>query len=267
MPTVKSLHIYPIKGMRAINISSARLRDAGFEHDRRWMLVDEAGAFLSQRTHEVFTQFVPSITDGQMQVNFGTERITFSLTESSTTTLPVSVFEDDMIAAEVDPQVSTWFSDQLGKRVRLVRRTGMTSRHKNFSKHVSPTTPRTSSPVSFADGYPYLILGTASMELLNEKLDTPLPLDRFRANIYLETTEPHEEDHFGEIRVGTERMLVVKPCARCQVTTIDQLTGERGKEPLRTLATYRRVGKKVNFGANAVALTEGVIRVGDVVRT
>ena len=266
MPTVKSLHIYPIKGMRALDLPAARLREAGFEHDRRWMLVDAAGTFLSQRTHAVFTQFVPEIRDGWMHVRFGAEHVRFSLSETSDTTLPVTVFDDRMRAAEVDTDVSAWFSDHLHEHVRLVRRTAATSRPKAFAKYVGPDAARTTTQVSFADGYPYLILGTASLELLNEKLATPLPPDRFRANIYLNTTEPHEEDTYRNLTIGSERMLVVKPCARCQVTTIDQRTGARGREPLRTLATYRRRGNGIDFGANAVAVTEGTIRVGDRVR-
>ena len=264
MMTIQSLHLYPIKGMRGIEVPSAKLAEAGFEYDRRWMLVNEHNTFISQRTHPILTKFIPSIHENRLTVNYAHETLEIPFSEYADLHPEVSVFEHQMRATELSTRVNEWFSQQLQEAVRLVHQTTVTSRTKNFEKYVAPGAPRTQTPVSFADGYPYLLLGTASMDLLNQKLDQALTIDRFRANIIVQTEQPHEEDHWQEIKIGTEKMLVIKPCARCQVTTIDQQTGERGKEPLRTLATYRKKGNKINFGANAISLSDGTLRVGDV---
>lgn len=263
MARIRSIHIYPIKGMRGISLPEAWLRPEGLEHDRRWMLVDEQGTFLSQRTHPQMARFVPNFAQGRMEISYEGDVLEISLDELGGDAIEVSVFDDAMRAAELPSSYHNWFSERMGQKVRLVRHGRMTERLKNFEKYVDPVQATTITPVSFADGYPYLLLGTASMDLLNSKLSEPLPADRFRANILLQTDRPHEEDEWGAFRLGTARMRSVKPCARCQVTTIDQETGKRGPEPLRTLATYRRVGNKVMFGANAVMVESGRIRVGD----
>ena len=120
--------------------------------------------------------------------------------------------------------------------------------------------------VSFADGYPYLILGSASMHHLNDQLDTPLDINRFRANLIVETEIPHEEDNWKEISVNNQSLVMIKPCARCIMTTINQDTAEKGKEPLSTLSKYRGSNNKILFGMNAISITQGIIRVGDEVR-
>jgi uncharacterized protein YcbX len=117
--------------------------------------------------------------------------------------------------------------------------------------------------VSFADGYPLLIIGQASLDGLNARLTEPLPMNRFRPNLVFTGGEPHEEDNWSDFRVGTISFRGVKPCGRCVMTTIDQQTAEKGGEPLKTLATYRKNGHKILFGQNLVALSTGKIRVGD----
>ena len=120
--------------------------------------------------------------------------------------------------------------------------------------------------VSFADGFPFLIISQASLDDLNSRLDSPVEMNRFRPNIVVSGSKPFEEDTWKEIQIGECRFQIVKPCARCEITTINQQTAERGKEPLRTLATYRRDGNKVLFGQNMVALNTGKISVGDAVK-
>lgn len=266
MARIKAIYIYPIKGMRGISLSESELQPEGLRHDRRWMLVDETGTFLSQRTHPQMARFVPEMHDDALIVRYEGTSIEVPVAKATGSDLAVSVFDDRMHAREVDADLNQWFSGHLGQSVRLVRHSRNTDRQKNFKKYVPDSVAATTTPVSFADGYPYLLLGTASMDLLNSKLDDPLPADRFRANLLLYTDRPHEEDDWNEFQLGSARMLSVKPCARCQVTTIDQQTGVKGTEPLRTLATYRRVDNKVLFGANAVLLEKGRIAVGDEVR-
>jgi hypothetical protein len=119
--------------------------------------------------------------------------------------------------------------------------------------------------VGFADGFPFLLISEESLGDLNSRLADPLPMNRFRPNLVVTGGEPYAEDGWGSIEIGGVRLRVVKPCDRCLVTTTDQATGERGKEPLRTLATYRKVGNEVMFGQNVVHENTGRLRVGDVV--
>ena len=117
--------------------------------------------------------------------------------------------------------------------------------------------------MGFADGFPFLLISQASLDELNRRLETPLPMDRFRPNIVVEGCEPHDEDGWNRMTAGEMSFRVVKPCARCVITTTDQATGERGREPLRTLATYRRFGSEVLFGQNLIHDGPGTLRVGD----
>jgi len=263
MPTIRSIHIYPIKGMRGISLPSAQLQPEGFVSDRRWMLVDDDGTFISQRTHPEMTMFIPSISRGILTVASKGEEITIPTEELTEDHIDVRVFDDNMKATVVSDEVSKWFSERLHTSLRLVKVSQVTNRIKDFSKYVVAEPKET--VVSFADGYPYLILGTASMDLLNSKMEVDLDIDRFRANIVVDTDQPHDEDIWKSIQIGDQQMIVIKPCARCQVPTIDQQTGEMGKQPNTALATYRRDGRKVNFGMNAVALTNGSVSVGDTI--
>jgi len=160
-------------------------------------------------------------------------------------------------AYEVDEKVSIWFSEILGMKCRLVKMVDAHNIYKKLIKGPDQT------KVSFADGYPYLILGTASVDHLSDKVGRDIPADRFRANIIIETTEPHIEDTWDELQIGTSKFLVIKPCARCNVVNIDQSTGEVNKEPLKSLSAYRLDGNVVNFGACTICLSEGVISVDD----
>lgn len=117
--------------------------------------------------------------------------------------------------------------------------------------------------VSFADGYPLLLTGTASLDNLNSKLDTPIEIDRFRTNIHLKTIVPFEEENWQRIKISDVVFRVAKKCARCHVINIDQHSGKALKEPLRTLSTYRKEGNKVNFGMNLIPETHGIIHEGD----
>ena len=154
-------------------------------------------------------------------------------------------------------EANGWFSDNLQENVRLVKMEAKDIRFKKLVKGPEKV------KVSFADGYPYLILGTASLEKLNEKISEPVKMNRFRPNIVLETRNAHEEDDWESIEIGGASFMVIKACARCPVVTVDQSSGEKSKEPLKTLATYRRKDNMVYFGANAISLDNTVINIGD----
>ncbi len=257
MPKVTSLHIYPIKSLGGINLQEAHAMAEGFQYDRRWMLVDEQGKFLTQRSDSRLAQFQCELGKESLQVQFKTEHLEIPLSEHLTSTTRVSVWESSLDANEVHPQYSQWFSDLLELPCKLVRMTDASHRPKKLL--VAPH----ETLLSLADGYPYLVLGSASMQALNERCPENIPADRFRANILLDTRSAHEEDDFSKFKLGEATFQVIKPCARCQVITIDQQTGAMSKEPTKTLATYRKIDNHILFGANTILSEPGMVRIGD----
>jgi len=255
---VSALYIYPIKSLGGIAVTEAKALTEGFEYDRRWMLVNEQGGFLTQREHAQMALFDCKLNAETLTVTYKGDQMHIPLKAQSAAEKRVKVWSSKLKAQEVSAELTEWFSDHLGMHASLVKMTSISKRPKRLFAPPYKTT------LSFADGYPYLILGTASMETLNNRLEQPLPIDRFRANIIVETKVAHEEDKWKQdFDLGTAKMKVIKPCARCVVTTIDQQTGNKGKEPLKTLASYRQWRNKIWFGANAIILNEGIINVGD----
>lgn len=172
----------------------------------------------------------------------------------------VTVWSSKVKASVYDDEVNAWFSDAIGAKCRLVLMPEETKRK------VSPyyAVHKFKDTVSFADGYPFLLIGEGSLADLNSRLEHPLPMNRFRPNFVVAGSEPFAEDRWKKIRVGETVFHVVKPCARCVITTVDQSTGEKGKEPLKTLTGYRKRNGKVMFGQNLIAESAGgVVRVGD----
>ena len=265
--TLASLHCYPIKSLGGFSVNEAQLTDRGLMHDRRWMLVDEAGLFVSQREFGVMACLHTSALPDGFRVTDIRDDATLDLPWriSEGAHLTAQVWDDGVPALIGDPSWNRWFSERLGRSVRLVFMPDAAKR---------PTDPRFAEGLtSLSDGFPYLIISQASLDDLNERIapsgspdkGVTIPMDRFRPNLVIAGGDAFQEDGWKEIRIGETRFQLVKPCARCVVTTTDQRTGERGKEPLRTLATYRRDGEKVLFGMNAMGSVGGMIRVGDVV--
>jgi len=268
MNKIQSIHIYPVKGMAGIQVNQAKLEPEGFQYDRRWMLVDQQGVFISQRNLVQLVNAKINMLKDELHIEINETSVRVKYNEYSDHEISVSVFDSNMQVHEVSSEVSEKLSKAFDKKVKLVQVSTATNRIKDFQKHIKDwekdlsTIPH-STKVSFADGYPYLIVGTASMDLLNEKLPEAMNVDRFRANIIIETSVPHEEDHWKKIQIGDQELLVIKPCARCQVPTINQKTGVKGKEPSLTLSKYRRFDNKIMFGQNAISLSQGILSVGD----
>ncbi len=252
------LNIYPIKAARGIPLDKSAVDEFGLRYDRRWMVVDESGGFLSQRSHPRLALIVPSIRDGTLQVDApGMPTLQTALHPNATLATSVTVWDDTCLATWVGDRAAEWFSDFLGSPCSLVYMADQVVRS------ADPAFAPPGVRVSFADGFPFLMISEESLADLNRRLADPLPMNRFRPNLVVGGGEPYAEDGGGRIEIGSIRLQVVKPCARCLVTTTDQATGERGKEPLRTLATYRKVAGEVMFGQNVVHEAPGRLRVGD----
>lgn len=256
---VSGINIYPIKSLGGIALEQAEVKKEGFEWDRRWMLVDREGNFLTQREDHRLALFTCRLESGSLIVNHAHDEIEILTHQLTEKVLKVKVWSSLLKAQEVDPKLNRWFSEKLDKECFLVRMTEISHRDKHFDQ------PPFKTSLSFADGYPYLLLGEGSMKELNSRLEESLPIDRFRANIVFTSNQAHVEDEWSDISLGSAKLKVIKPCARCVVTTIDQQSGNKGKEPLKTLAGYRKKNNKIYFGANTIMLESGIIRLGDMV--
>ncbi|HEX2250245.1 MAG TPA: MOSC N-terminal beta barrel domain-containing protein, partial [Gemmatimonadales bacterium] len=254
------LTVYPIKSAGGIPVSDWPVDEFGLRYDRRWMLVDDSGEFLSQRSHPRLALARPSIRDGSLRIDApGMPSLELPLEPTASVTTDVTVWNDTCPAAWLGERPASWFSDFLGSSCSLVYMTGETLRP------ADPAYAPDGTRVSFADAFPFLIISEESLADLNRRLARPLPMNRFRPNLVVAGGAPYQEDLWERIEINGIGIRVVKPCARCVVTTTDQVTAEQGREPLRTLATYRQISGKVMFGQNAVHERTGRLRVGDAV--
>lgn len=257
--TLASILVYPIKSLGGTSVQEARLTDRGLEHDRRWMLVDAEGRFLSQREMAAMACLHASIIPEGFRVTDLRDGDTLDLpwTIATADRARVTVWEDTLDALHGEARWDNWFSERLARPVRLVHMPGTSHR---------PTDPTYARAfTSLSDGFPYLAISQASLDELNVRMSSPVPMDRFRPNLVIAGGSAFQEDAWRDVMIGSARFQFVKPCARCVVTTTDQRTGARGKEPLRTLATFRSAGHKVMFGMNVVGDVSGTIRAGDAV--
>lgn len=256
---LSDLFVYPIKSCAGISVEHWEVDSFGLKYDRRWMVTSPRGEFFTQRE-------VPGMALVKVTIAPPHLRITAPDLPELITPLhpmggrPVStmIWNDKVSVVAPDHKADDWFSRVVGQEVVLAHFPDAVERQVDLD--YAPDGGKT----GFADGFPFLIAGQASLDDLNARLATPLPMNRFRPNLVVDGSAPFAEDEWGSIRIGGIPMRVVKPCARCVVTTTEQTTGKRdGDEPLRTLATFRRQDGKVMFGQNVVHYGTGMLRVGD----
>lgn len=264
--TVTSLHVYPVKGLKAIDLDSARCTERGLEHDRRWMVVDAHGGFLSQREHPRMATIWTDIQDGALTLSApDMSSVDVPVDPRPAATLQVRVWNSVCEAVPVSSFADAWLSDYLRVPCRLVYMPDSTRRLSN------PQYAGEARLVGFADGYAYLVTGEGSLADLNARLAArgarSVPMNRFRPNVVVSGGAAFAEDGWKEIRIGEAVLRAAKPCGRCQVTTTDQATGEvTGPEPLATLGQYRESPEfGTRFGMNFVTVATGTVRVGDAV--
>ena len=255
MVRITGLNIYPVKSCRGIALTQARLTETGFEHDREWLVITPEGRFLTQRERPQLAQIETAINADQLVLrkpNGADLNLPLNLTGPE---LEVTICRDKAAAFDAGDQAASWLSDHLGKPARLVR---FDKRRKRPSNN--QWTGGIEALNQFSDAYPWLLISQGSLDELNRRLETPLPMDRFRPNIVVDGLPPFGEDSVDEFVAGEVRLKAVKPCDRCVVTTTDQITGERtGEEPLKALKEFRfdRNLRGVLFGQNMI-LTGGL---------
>lgn len=255
---VTGLYVYPLKSARALGLQEARLDEFGIEGDRRWCLLGDDGRVITQRDCPALaTLDVSPTADGIELRAVGRRPMTVPRPARKQPVLSIQVWEDRTEGLAAGTEADSWLESLLERPCRLLYMPATTRRP------VSLRYGRSGDRVSFADGYPVLLTSEASLAELNRRLETAVPMDRFRPNLVIDGLEPFAEDGWARIRIGNTEFRVVKSCARCVVTTTDQQTGARGREPLLTLATFRRASGKVLFGENLIHDGCGPIRLGD----
>ncbi|MEU2600651.1 MOSC domain-containing protein [Streptomyces hirsutus] len=265
---LQSIHVHPVKAFRSLPLREVVVEPWGPAGDRRWMLTDDGGRVVTQRGHpRLALAAAELLPGGGLRLSApGRDPVTVPAPAPGGPTERVEIFRDkiDVVPAEGDA-VHAWCSAFLGADVRLVHLDDPATR-----RPVEPGFALPGETVSLADGYPLLLTTTASLDALNTLVaggdhadEGPLPMNRFRPNLVVEGTTAWAEDTWSRITVGEVAFRVAKPSGRCVVTTTDQRTAERGREPLHSLGRHRRFGDQLVFGQNLVPLAPGTVRVGD----
>ncbi len=280
---ISEVNIYPIKSLKGISLQSSPVEKRGLRFDRRWMLTDRDGTFFTQREVPKMAAITVEVTsDGLRVISAEAGDMNIPSEPDLGSRQNVTVWQSNVPGEVYNGEVSEWFSDVLGRSCQLVLMPETSERH------VSERFDRGDDIVSFADGYPLLLIGEGSLAEVNERLEETykdadknvrVPMNRFRPNLVVQGSDPFEEDGWSKIRVGEAIFWVVKPCARCVMTTVDQTRGEfDGKEPLKTIASFRMakdvfpdsfesLGQTANavlFGENLIPENPGTsVNVGD----
>jgi uncharacterized protein YcbX len=261
---LSEIWIYPIKSLGGIQLSKSRVYEKGLQYDRRWMLADENGTFMTQRINPLMALFKLTIDGNKLTITFRKPdagvhpSITFNTTDAPAgECVHATIWDDRVEAIETDKQISAWFSKNLGMSCKLLSFPEQNPRPVDAAYQVNK------EHVSLADAYPFMIIGQSTLDDLNSRMERKLPMNRFRPNFVFTGGEPYEEDQWRNFTIGKNRFVGVKPCARCVLTTVDQETAEKGAEPLVTLSTYRKNGNKILFGQNVVAIDHLEVQMGD----
>jgi uncharacterized protein YcbX len=260
MAKLTHIFIYPIKGLPGIELQESIVLPKGLQFDRRFMLVDEEGDFITQRQVNSLVSFQLQLMGDKLILKHPSksEEIILPLTPENGVSIEVKVWSDFVTAIEPNTSFSEWFSDCLQTPCKLV------FMPEDSQRLIEQKFNRGGDTVSFADGYPFLLTNSASLSYLNEKLEVPIHMNRFRPNFVFDGAEPFEEDYIDEFYLGDLQFKATRACGRCQVITINQESGEQGAEPLKILQSFRLNQNKVYFGENTMLLSShtGKVQVG-----
>ncbi len=273
LKTLSGIVIYPIKSLAGVHLKTSKFSVNGLLYDRCLMLIDEQNVFISQRSHPVLSLLKTELNDGIFSISKpndldSTLSIDLNLLEKTFDLSPqkVEIWEDKILAQGSSlNDIDRWFTEFLGIKCSLVR-LPENSTERQIDKQYQHSNAMKS--VLFTDGFPILIIGSASLSDLNNRLDKPVAMQQFRPNLVFEGGNAYEEDFWHEFTIGQAAFIGTKPCSRCIMTTIESKKGVFQKEPLRTLATYRKQkNNKIYFGQNILigsnVGTETSLSIGD----
>ena len=249
MATVAGLFVYPFKSARGIAVASARLEATGLQWDRHWMAVDESNKFITQRTQPQLARVVPELTEDALVLNAPDMPVLRIPLQPSGDSLTVRIWNDTCTALDQGPAAAAWISRALGLNSRIVRIAAPVDRVAN-AKYAGPE----SVPVAFPDGFPILVCNQASLDSLNARMPSSVPMERFRPNLVVNGLPEFAEDGIETLHIGEVTLRLVKPCTRCVIPSHDQRTGEPSTDPMPALRSFRfnRELLGVTFGENAV---------------
>lgn len=250
--------VYPVKSLAGVQVDAAEVDDRGLVHDRRFMVVKPSGHFLTQRTLPRMALLAPHVEDGELVIAHGEASVRLSR-EVEGPPLSVTVWEDDVEAVDAGDEPARFLSDALGQEVRLVRMPRRTRRQVDL-EHA-----REGDLVSFADGFPFLVVSDGSLAAFAGALGAEADVRRFRPNLVVEGASAFAEDDWGRFRIGPVSFHGTKACARCAVIDVDPDRGESTRDHLSALANIRKRDRSVYFGQNCVHDGSGTLRVGDAV--
>jgi uncharacterized protein YcbX len=252
--------VYPVKSLAGIHANSWTVTEKGFQHDRKWMIIDSDRQFLSQRKLPQMALIKTALTDKNLILSApGMENLFLPLTPVDGEIINSTIWHDQCDARSVSAEADQWLSDFLNLDCRLVYQPD------EVIRPVAPTYAKPTDKVAFSDGFPFLIISENSLAALNHEMQLNLPMIRFRPNLVIAGCPAYAEDSWREISIGAVDFRLPKPCSRCTVPTIDPETAQIGKEPLVTLNRTRKWQNKVYFGQNALHNQCGQLTVGDVV--
>lgn len=259
--TLSAITLYPVKSLAGISVTSWPVTKTGLQYDRKWMLVDNAGQFLSQRKLPRMALIKTALTDNHLILSAsGMEDLSLPLTPTDGDIINSTIWQDQYEARSVSREADQWLSSFLNQDCRLAYQTD------EMIRHVDPDYGRHTDNVAFSDGFPFLIISENSLVSLNSEMQLNLPMTRFRPNLVISGCPGYAEDSWREISIGTIDFRLPKPCSRCAIPTIDPETAQTGKEPLRTLNRIRKWQNNVYFGQNALHDQCGILTEGDTVK-
>ncbi|MEP1471187.1 MAG: MOSC domain-containing protein [Halieaceae bacterium] len=259
MISVSELTVYPVKSGAGIGLQEATLDPFGLRGDRRWLVVSPQGHFLTQRDEPRMALLTATPVSAGLSLALDEDTLSVSAPDEGASERRVQVWSDQVWARDAGDAVAAWLTSALGRECRLVYMPD------DAVRRVDGLYASEGETVSFADGFPLLLISQASLADLNSRLPAPVPMNRFRPNIVVDGCEAFAEDGWRRLRIGAIELTVAKPCSRCVMPSIDQATGERDSVINRVLASYRRRDGQVYFGQNLLYQHTGPIAVGDAV--
>lgn len=254
------INIYPVKSLSGIRLQTAEATDRGLKYDRRWMIVDDEDKFVTQRSYPQMALIKTKVNGNKLILSHKAKDISplvIPINTMSTGKTVVTVWDDLVEAQLIGKYADEWLTMALGIKCKIVCMSD------DAQRFVDRKYAFQNEIVSFADAFPFLLIGEQSLEDLNNRLEEKILMNRFRPNLVFAGGNPFDEDKWKKIKIGEIIFAVVKPCSRCATTIVNQETGEKGTEPLKTLSTYRAKENKIFFGQNLLQENNGRIKVGD----
>jgi hypothetical protein len=258
MYKLTEINIFPVKSLSGYSVKSAVVTDRGLKYDRRWMLIDENGKFITQRSMNNMALLRAEVKGEVVELSskISNEKITFNVNQETDKNIEALIWDDIVSTNQVSELIDEWLSDTLNIKCSLVYMPEDSKRMVDYKYSLN------NDITSLSDAFPFLIIGEESLNDLNSRLTKKICMDRFRTNFVFSGGNPFDEDKWKKIQIGNIFFYPVKPCSRCVVTTIDPETGYKENEPLATLSLFRKENNKINFGQNMLHSGIGEINIG-----